>query len=59
MTSFVQADLYYEKLSLAISISNILVFGIIFMRLFNKLGQVEEIALSFRCQAFPRQQKID
>lgn len=59
MTSFVQTDLNYEKLALGIMIANILVFAAIFMRLFSRLRQIEEIALSFRCQAFPRQQKID
>lgn len=49
MTSFVQNDAFYERLSFGVSLANILVFTLIFLMIFRKLRALEEYALSKRC----------
>jgi hypothetical protein len=58
MTSFVENDLFYERLSFGVSMANILVFTLIALRLFCKLRALEEYALEKRCEGTFYHRKI-
>jgi hypothetical protein len=50
MTSFVQDDLYYQQLALAVSLANLLIFLLPALRMLSRLRQAEEYALEKRCE---------